>query len=71
MTSSFPTYRGVTTTNIATAHAMNRDSVVQNARFDAENIAPAGAILSNAKDMAQWLRFQLNDGVVDGKAFLS
>lgn len=71
MTSSRPTSRGVTTTNVATAHAMNRDSVERKGQFDAENIAPAGAILSNATDMAQWLRFQLNDGVVDGKRLVS
>lgn len=71
MTSSRPTYRGITTTNLATAHAMNRDSIERKGQFDAENIAPAGAILSNANDMAQWLRFQLNDGVVNGKRLVS
>jgi len=71
MTSSFPTYRGVTTSNLATAHAMDHDTVEKKSRFDAENIAPAGAILSTATDMAQWLRFQLNDGVVDGKRLVS
>jgi hypothetical protein len=39
--------------------------------FDGDNIGPAGAIMSNAKDMAQWLRFQLNDGVVDGKRLVN
>jgi CubicO group peptidase (beta-lactamase class C family) len=71
MTSSSPTYRGVTTTNLATAHAMNRDSIEKKGRFDAEDIAGAGSILSTASDMAQWLRFQLNDGVVDGKRLVS
>ncbi|MEO8336848.1 MAG: serine hydrolase, partial [bacterium] len=71
MTASRPTYRGVTTANVATPHAMNGDSVERKGQFDAENIAPAGAILSNANDMAQWLRFQLNDGVVDGKRLVS
>jgi CubicO group peptidase (beta-lactamase class C family) len=71
MTSSFPTYRGLTTTNLATAHAMDHDSVITKGRFNAENIAPAGSILSNAVDMAQWLRFQMNDGVVNGKRLVS
>jgi CubicO group peptidase (beta-lactamase class C family) len=71
MTSSAPTSRGLASTNFATPHAMNHDSVERKAQFDAENIAPAGAIISNAKDMAQWLRFQLNDGVVDGKRLVS
>lgn len=34
-------------------------------------IAPAGAINSNAIDMAQWIRLQLNKGTVDGKALIT
>jgi CubicO group peptidase (beta-lactamase class C family) len=33
-------------------------------------IAPAGAINSSAKDMAQWLKFNLNLGEVDGQRLL-
>lgn len=33
--------------------------------------APAGAINSNARDMAQWLRFMLNGGAIDGKRLVS
>jgi len=33
--------------------------------------APAGAINSNARDMAQWVRFMLNGGVVNGKRLVS
>src|SRR6202011_851514 len=33
--------------------------------------APAGAINSNARDMAQWLRLMLAGGVVDGKRLVS
>jgi CubicO group peptidase (beta-lactamase class C family) len=32
-----------------------------------ENIAPAGSIHSSAREMAQWVRFQLNRGAVDGR----
>ncbi|MEO8453049.1 MAG: serine hydrolase, partial [Gemmatimonadota bacterium] len=35
------------------------------------NIGPAGSIVSNVTDMAQWLRFQMNDGVVGGRRLLS
>ncbi len=38
---------------------------------DLTNIAPAGAINSNVLDMAKWLKFQLNNGVVDGKRLIS
>src|SRR5258708_29070518 len=34
-------------------------------------LAPAGTIKSSAHDMAQWLRFQLDGGVIDGKRLLS
>ncbi|MDB4916675.1 MAG: beta-lactamase [Gemmatimonadetes bacterium] len=71
MVSSSPTYRGVNTANIAIAHAMDHDTVERKGQFNAENIAPAGAILSNARDMAQWLRFQLNNGVVNGTRLVS
>ncbi len=37
---------------------------------DLNNIAPAGAINSNVRDMAQWVRFQLNKGAVNGQALI-
>ncbi|MDQ6611208.1 MAG: serine hydrolase, partial [Gemmatimonadota bacterium] len=71
MTASAPTYRGVTNPNIARGHGFEHDTAFIKPPFDADNIAPAGAILSNAVDMAQWLRFQLNDGQANGKRLLS
>lgn len=38
---------------------------------DLRSIAPAGGINSNAVDMAQWLRFLLDGGVVRGKRLVS
>jgi CubicO group peptidase (beta-lactamase class C family) len=38
---------------------------------DIDQVAPAGAINSSARDMAQWLRFVLNGGTVDGKRLVS
>ena len=40
-------------------------------RFNSDNIGPAGSIISSARDMAQWLRFQLNDGTVGGTRLVS
>ena len=34
-------------------------------------VAPAGAINSSARDMAQWVRFNLAGGVIDGKRLVS
>ena len=36
-----------------------------------DNIGPAGAINASARDMAEWVRFQLNGGVVEGKRLIS
>lgn len=71
MTSSVTTSKGLTTTNVARPHTLDHDTALVEGMFDGDNIGPAGAILSNAKDMAQWLRFQLNDGVVNGKRLVN
>ena len=71
MTASVTTYRGLTNANLATPHGTDHDTTFGRPPFDAEDIAPAGSIVSNAVDMAQWLRFQLNDGVVNGKRLVS
>ncbi|HXQ76581.1 MAG TPA: serine hydrolase, partial [Gemmatimonadaceae bacterium] len=71
MTSTVATSRGLANPNVAAPHGVDHDTVYVKPPFDAENIAPAGAILSSAVDMAQWLRFQLNDGVVAGKRLVS
>ena len=50
---------------------MARDSVYAKPHSNMDNIGPAGSIISNARDMAQWLRFQLGDGVYNGKRLVS
>jgi CubicO group peptidase (beta-lactamase class C family) len=57
--------------NLATPHGLDHDTVYVQGPFQAEDIAPAGSIISNVRDMAQWLRFQLNDGMVNGKRLVS
>lgn len=71
MTSSVTTSKGLTNPNVARPHTLDHDTALVEGMFDGENIGPAGSILSNAKDMAQWLRFQLNDGVVNGKRLVN
>ncbi|HJW95808.1 MAG TPA: serine hydrolase [Thermoanaerobaculia bacterium] len=39
--------------------------------IDEDNLGPAGTIASCARDMAQWLRFQLADGTIDAKRLVS
>lgn len=66
MTSSMPTGQGLSNPNSAKPHGIVKDSAFVKAPFDAINIAPAGSILSSARDMAQWLRLQLGDGMYNG-----
>ncbi|HSP34930.1 MAG TPA: serine hydrolase, partial [Thermoanaerobaculia bacterium] len=47
------------------------DAVVPENMHPYESLAPAGTIKSSAHDMAQWVRFQLNDGAIDGKKLVS
>lgn len=72
MTSSLPVARDAERIpNLATAHEVSRDTVHTLGRMNMDDIAPAGAIVSSARDMAQWLRFQLADGVYDGKRLVN
>ena len=57
--------------DVAAPHADVSDTVRAIPYRRIDNIAPAGAINSNALDMAQWLRLQLGDGKVDGKQLIS
>lgn len=59
------------TTNIATPHTMlNYQPVIVPYR-NWDNIAPAGALISNVNDMAQWIRFNLAKGKFNGKQLVS
>lgn len=53
--------------NVATPHRVDGDSTLRLPFMTTQHIAPAGAILSSAHDMAQWIRFQLGDGMFAGK----
>jgi CubicO group peptidase (beta-lactamase class C family) len=70
MTSSVTSAKRVSTRNVALPHGVIRDSAYAKPLWNADNIGPAGSILSSAQDMAQWLRFQLGDGVYEGKRLL-
>ncbi len=57
----------------ASAHRFD-DATGVTARADThdfESLGPAGSIKSSARDMAQWLRFQLANGTIDGKRLMS
>jgi CubicO group peptidase (beta-lactamase class C family) len=70
MTSTVASYHSAGP-NTAKPHGMLKDSVFAEPFMNTDNIAPAGAILSSARDMAQWLRFQLADGVINGNRLVA
>lgn len=55
----------------ATGYALENKQTQKAWLRDLPNIAPAGAINSNVKDMAQWLRLMLGKGAYEGKRFVS
>ena len=71
MTSSVTSMPKDVGSNLASPHVAPHDSLRTLARSSLEDIAPAGSINSNARDMAQWLRFQLADGMYGGKRLVS
>lgn len=40
-------------------------------RRDFSNVAPAGGIISNAVDMAQWMKLMIGGGVIEGRRLVS
>jgi CubicO group peptidase (beta-lactamase class C family) len=57
--------------NLASPHGLTGDSAWSKGHMNMDNIAPAGAIVSSVRDMAQYLRFQLGDGTFGGKRLVS
>jgi CubicO group peptidase (beta-lactamase class C family) len=50
--------------NAAHAHNASGGSLHAVPWYDLDNVGPAGSIVSSARDMAQWLRFQLANGKI-------
>ena len=57
--------------NVAAPHSKFDDKLTAIPYRIIDNIGPAGSINSNAVDMAQWVRLQLNNGTFDGKQIIS
>lgn len=59
--------------NVAQPHHVNWQTkeTVTIPYVDWDNIGPAGSINSSARDMAQWIRFQLNNGHWNGQQIIS
>jgi CubicO group peptidase (beta-lactamase class C family) len=57
--------------NAATSHAVGPSGSYAQEHEVLDNIAPAGSINSTARDMAQYLRFQMGDGTFNGTRIIS
>jgi CubicO group peptidase (beta-lactamase class C family) len=57
--------------DFASGYNLNGQTAVKVPMRDVTSAAPAGAINSNLKDMAQWVRLMLGNGVFEGKRFVS
>jgi CubicO group peptidase (beta-lactamase class C family) len=58
-------------TNVASPHMRIGDRVEPIAWRNLDNGGPAASVISNAKDLAAWLRFLVNGATVNGKEFVS
>jgi CubicO group peptidase (beta-lactamase class C family) len=57
--------------DFASGYNLNGQMAARVPMRDVSSTAPAGAINSNLKDMAQWIRLMLGNGVFKGKRFVS
>jgi len=57
--------------NVANPHVWKAEKAQPISWRNIDNIAPAGSINSNAVDLAQWVRLQLNGGTFGGRRLIS
>ena len=73
LTSTTWTYeQAATMPNVVSSHATidNRQQVIAR-ELQRQAIAPAAAVQSTAADMARWLRLHIDNGVLEGRRFVS
>lgn len=56
--------------NVSGSHTRVNGAVRAVARRDYDNLGGAGAVFASVRDMAQWIRLHLNDGVYEGTRLL-
>lgn len=71
MTRTRSEFAGWETSDHAAGHRYAKGVFSLQPAVDDTNLGPAGAIKSSARDMAQWLRFQLANGAIGGKRLVS
>lgn len=58
-------------TNVATPHGTSDGVLMTFPWYNWDSMAPAGGVISNVRDMAQWMRLQLGMGTFEGKVIYS
>jgi CubicO group peptidase (beta-lactamase class C family) len=73
MTHTRTTFAEWPSTDHATGHRYDSKTgaMIPHVFENDDSIGPAGTIKTSARDMAQWLRFQLANGAIDGKRLVS
>ncbi|UCF21739.1 MAG: serine hydrolase [Gemmatimonadota bacterium] len=57
--------------NVATPHKLKDDEHLRIEWYNWDIMSPAGGIISSAREMAQWIRLQLSEGVWNGDTIFS
>lgn len=69
---NFSTHDAVKSPDYATPHHKGEDGVTQAVPWrNLDNCAPGGSINAGVRDLSKWLRFQINEGVFEGKTLIS
>src|SRR5262249_57189394 len=69
---NFSTTVAEQTPNRATPHRQRTDGTLRTIPWrNIDNVGPAGSMNASARDMAQWVRFQLGDGTFEAQRLLT
>lgn len=69
---NFSTHDAVKALDYATPHHRGEDGILHAVPWrNLDNCAPGGSINAGVRDLAKWLRFQVNEGVFEGEALIS
>ena len=72
MNESYPVFSQVKSAdNRAEGHMYDEEKIIEIEQLVADNIGPAGSMWSSIDDMAKWMRFLLNEGIIDGDTLIS
>jgi CubicO group peptidase (beta-lactamase class C family) len=72
MEETYPHYKDVQDKpNIADAHFKYEDKIIRIDQSTADEIGPAGSMWASITDMGKWVRFLLNDGIIQGDTLIS